>query len=115
MKIAFPVGADKFFRLLPTVTFFFLYSSLVIITAFLLFLFNYLFFFKITNCFVNGVLLGLLPIIQNMECGGRPLESIENLDSLRNHLMKVSVDVLINGMCNNWFLLSEARISSCLF
>ncbi|KAA3477919.1 protein TONSOKU-like isoform X1 [Gossypium australe] len=55
----------------------------------------------ITNCFVNGVLLGLLPIIQNMECGGRPLESIENLDSLRNHLMKVSVDVLINGMCNN--------------
>ena len=47
---------------------------------------------------MNGVLLGLLPIIQNMECGGRPLESFENLDSLMNHLRKVSVDVLIGGM-----------------
>ncbi|XVF17047.1 hypothetical protein REPUB_Repub10bG0083400 [Reevesia pubescens] len=40
---------------------------------------------------------GLLPIIQNMECGGRPLESFENFDSLRNHLRKVSIVVVIDG------------------
>ncbi|TYG95255.1 hypothetical protein ES288_A11G253500v1 [Gossypium darwinii] len=54
---------------------------------------------------------GLLPIIQNMECGGRPLESIENLDSLRNHLMKVSVDVLINGWIQK--RLMKLYIDSC--
>ncbi|KAK8271273.1 hypothetical protein V6Z12_D11G252100 [Gossypium hirsutum] len=54
---------------------------------------------------------GLLPIIQNMECGGRPLESIENLDSLRNHLMNVSVDVLINGWIQK--RLMKLYIDSC--
>ncbi|KAL4291288.1 hypothetical protein GQ457_14G006280 [Hibiscus cannabinus] len=39
---------------------------------------------------------GLLPIIQNMEYGGRCLEPFENFDPLRNRLKKVSVDVLIN-------------------
>ncbi|XWS29402.1 hypothetical protein CRYUN_Cryun24cG0026500 [Craigia yunnanensis] len=54
---------------------------------------------------------GLLPIIQNMECGGRPLESFENFDSLRNHLRKVSVDVLIDGWVQK--RLMKLYIDSC--
>ncbi|KAK8989807.1 hypothetical protein V6N11_064223 [Hibiscus sabdariffa] len=54
---------------------------------------------------------GLLPIIQNMEYGGRCLESFENFDPLRNHLKKVSVDVLINGWVQK--RLMKLYIDSC--
>ncbi|KAK8524900.1 hypothetical protein V6N12_029752 [Hibiscus sabdariffa] len=54
---------------------------------------------------------GLLPIIQNMECGGRPLESFENFDSLTNHLRKVPVDVLINGWVQKHLM--KLYIDSC--
>ncbi|XVF61874.1 hypothetical protein PTKIN_Ptkin08bG0169300 [Pterospermum kingtungense] len=54
---------------------------------------------------------GLLPIIQNMECGGRPLESFENFDSLRNHPRKISVDVLIEGWVQK--RLMKLYIDSC--
>ncbi|XP_022741653.1 protein TONSOKU-like [Durio zibethinus] len=54
---------------------------------------------------------GLLPIIRNMEYDGRPLESFENFDSLRNHLRKVSVDVVIDGWVQK--RLMKLYIDSC--
>ncbi|KAK8618830.1 hypothetical protein V6N13_132809 [Hibiscus sabdariffa] len=54
---------------------------------------------------------GLLPIIQNMEYGGRCLESFENFDPLRNHLKKVLVDVLINGWVQKHLM--KLYIDSC--
>ncbi|XP_039033886.1 protein TONSOKU-like [Hibiscus syriacus] len=54
---------------------------------------------------------GLLPIIQNMECGGRPLESFENFDSLKNHLRKVPVDVLTSGWVQKHLV--KLYINSC--
>ncbi|XP_017977769.1 PREDICTED: protein TONSOKU isoform X1 [Theobroma cacao] len=54
---------------------------------------------------------GLLPIIQNMECGGRPLESFENFDALRNHMRKVLVDVVIDGWVQK--RLMKLYIDSC--
>ncbi|XVE86577.1 hypothetical protein DITRI_Ditri18aG0044600 [Diplodiscus trichospermus] len=55
---------------------------------------------------------GLLPIIQNMECGGRPLESFENFDSIRSNLRKVWVDVLIDGWVQK--RLMKLYIDSCI-
>ncbi|OMO98309.1 Leucine-rich repeat, ribonuclease inhibitor subtype [Corchorus olitorius] len=54
---------------------------------------------------------GLLPIIQKMECGGRPLESLEIFDSLRNQLRKLLVDVFIDGWVQK--RLMKLYIGSC--
>ncbi|KAF3945413.1 hypothetical protein CMV_028214 [Castanea mollissima] len=40
---------------------------------------------------------GLLPIIQQMKCGGRVLESLEKIDTLRDHLGKVLLEAFIDG------------------
>ncbi|GAV62553.1 TPR_8 domain-containing protein/TPR_12 domain-containing protein [Cephalotus follicularis] len=40
---------------------------------------------------------GLLPIIQHMKCDGRALESLETLESLKNHSGKVLIEVFIDG------------------
>lgn len=48
--------------------------------------------------------LGLLPIIQQMKCGGRVLESLEKIDTLRDHLGKVLLEAFIDGTCYNCFI-----------
>ncbi|KAL4644059.1 hypothetical protein ACB092_02G135700 [Castanea dentata] len=40
---------------------------------------------------------GLLPIILQMKCGGRVLESLEKIDTLRDHLGKVLLEAFIDG------------------
>ncbi|KAE8696436.1 Protein TONSOKU [Hibiscus syriacus] len=60
---------------------------------------------------LNTIPNSLFPIIQNMECGGRPLESFENFDSLTNHLRKVPVDVLTSGWVQKHLM--KLYINSC--
>lgn len=47
---------------------------------------------------VDSFSLGLLPIIQRIECSGRVLESLETIETLKDHLGKVLLEAFIDGM-----------------
>lgn len=42
--------------------------------------------------------LGLFPIIQNIKCGGRLVESTTAIVSLKDHMEKVVLEAFIDGM-----------------
>jgi hypothetical protein len=56
--------------------------------------------------------LGLLPIIQQMKCGERVLESLETIETLRDHLGKVLLEAFIDGTCYNSFITFDVVILS---
>lgn len=39
-----------------------------------------------------------------MKCGGRVLESLEKIDTLRDHLGRVLLEAFIDGTCYNCFI-----------
>jgi hypothetical protein len=62
-------------------------------------------------------LLGLLPIIQQIQCGGRVVESFETIETLKDHEGKVLLEAFIDGMHYTWFItfLDVAILSLLLF
>lgn len=61
--------------------------------------------------------LGLLPIIQQIQCGGRVVESFETIETLKDHVGKVLLEASIDGMHYTCFIafLDVAILSLLLF
>lgn len=70
-------------------------------------------FTNLVDCFS----LGLLPIIQQIKCGGRVVESFETIETLKDHLGKVLLEAFIDGMHYTCFItfLDVAILSLLLF
>jgi hypothetical protein len=72
--------------------------------------------YEFTNL-VDFFSLGLLPIIQQIKCSGRVVESFETIETLKDHLGKVLLEAFIDGMhytCSITFL-DVAILSLLLF
>ena len=55
-------------------------------------------FFSSLFCINTNLWVGLLPIIHQMKCAGRDLESFETNENLQEHLQSGAVEASIDGM-----------------
>lgn len=60
-----------------------------------------------------GGSLGLLPIIQHMKCGGRALDTLEEINTVKDFLKgKGWIEVSVDGMCPSYCFCLHAVLSS---